>query len=215
MAPQKICLSPFLPSFFPQLTYLTSFTVIAACVTGFALTDMIVHNRSKRAAFYAEQHSLYATRVMEAIEAEKAGQTLDDDQKLVMNRERARVRAEELKKERSWGKRAKGWLFGGLKKGDEEEGKTEMVVPSEGEVLSLIGVRESDVLERTRREGEEKGEERRDGHGILEAVEEQRREGERLLEERGLRGGPLDRVAEEAVEKVKGSGGWMSWGKGG
>ena len=152
---------------------------------------------------------------MEAIEAEKTGQSLDDDQRLVLNRERARVMAEEAKKERSWRKRAKGWLFGGLK-GDEEEGKTEMVVvPSEGEVLSMIGVRESDVLERTRREREGKDEKRRDGTGILEAVEEKRREGERLLEERGVRGGPLDRVAEEAVEKVKGSGGWMSWGKGG
>ena len=148
---------------------------------------------------------------MEAIEAEKAGQVLDDDQRLVLNRERARVMAEEGKKERSWRKRVKGWLVGGLKEG-EEEGKTEMVVvPSEAEVLGMVGVRESDVMERLRGEREE----RRDGSGILEAVEEKRREAESSLEEREVRGGPLDRVAEEAVEKVKGKGGWMSWGKGG
>ena len=151
---------------------------------------------------------------MEAIEAEKAGQELDDDQRLVMNRERVRVMAEEAKKERGWGKRVKGWLVGGLKEG-EEEARGELVVPSEGEVLGMVGVRESDVLERMRGVGEEKVEERREGSGILEVVKEKRREGERVLEERGVRGGPLDRVAEEAVEKVKGRGGWMSWGKGG
>ncbi len=175
---------------------------------------MFIHNRRKRAAFLAEQHALYATRVMGAIEAEKAGQELDDDQRLVMNRERARVQAEEAKKERSWRKRVKGWLVGGLK-GDEEGGKEELVVPSEKEVLGMVGVTESDVMERMRGGREEKGEEWRDGSGILEAVEEKRREVERSLEEREVRGGPLDRVAEEAVEKVKSKGGWMSWGKGG
>lgn len=145
---------------------------------------------------------------MEAIEAEKAGQELDDDQRLVMNRERVRVMAEESKKERGWGKRVKGWLVGGLK--EEEEGR-EMVVPSEGEVLGMVGVRESDVFERMRGEGEE----RRKGSGVLEAVREKRREVEKEVEVREVRGGPLDRVAEEAVEKVKGKGGWMSWGKGG
>ena len=179
------------------------------------MTDMILHNRSKRAAFFAEQHALYATRVMEAIEAEKAGRELDDDQRLVLNRERVRVEAEEAKKERKWGRRVKGWLIGGLK-GDEEE-KAEVAVPTEGEVLAMIGVRESDVLGRTRREREreEKGEERREGSGILEAVQEKRREVEASAEEREFRGGPLDHVAEEAVEKVKSKGGWMSWGKGG
>ena len=160
---------------------------------------------------------------MEAIEAEKAGQELDDDQRLVLNRERVRVMAEEAKKERGWGKRVKGWLTGGLK--EEEEARAQLVVPSEGEVLRMVGVRESDVLERMKG-GEE---ERRDGSGVLEAVKEKEREVEREVEERkvggdpwgrkgsplGRSGGPLDRVAEEAVEKAKGKGGWMSWGKGG
>ena len=175
------------------------------------MTDMILHNRRKRSAFFAEQHSLYATRVLEAIAAEKAGRELDDDQKLVLSRERVRVEAEEKKKERKWGRRVTGWLMGGLKGDMEEEGK-EVAVPSEGEVLALIGVREGDVLERTR--GEREGGE---GSGLLEAVREKRREveGGVEVEVEGSRGGPLDRVAEEAVEKVKSKGGWMSWGKGG
>ena len=150
---------------------------------------------------------------MEAIEAEKAGRELDDDQRLVLNRERVRVEAEEAKKERKWGRRVKGWLMGGLK-GDEEE-RAEVAVPTEGEVLAMIGVRESDVLGRTRREREKEEKEKRDGSGILEAVQEKRREVQGSVEEREVRGGPLDRVAEEAVEQMKSKGGWMSWGKGG
>lgn len=199
---------------------LIGFSVVAASITAFALTDMILHNRRKRNAFYAEQHSLYDTRLIQAIETEKSGMPLDEDQTLILNRERARVQAEESAKERTWSKRAKGLFLGGLKKDDDEE-QTPVVVPTEGQILEMIGVDQRKLLEVSEqgiRDGAGPGEEmgdRRDGNGVLAAIEQHRREGEKILEERGVTGGPLDQVAEEAVEKVKetGKGGWLNWGR--
>lgn len=195
---------------------------------------MILHNRRKRSAFYAEQRSLYAARVVEAIETERAGLPLDEDLTLVMNRERARVQAEEAKKERGWGKSIKGILMGGLK---EEEGVELPGVPTEAEILESIGVSQAKVLEAADglREGalggaqgvgENEGAQGADdtdglrlgestiaGGGILQTVEEGRREGEKMMEANGARGGPLDQVAEQAVEKAKTKGGWMNWGR--
>lgn len=176
---------------------------------------MILHNRRKRSAFYAVQHSLYATRLLDAIETEKAGLPLDEDQILILNRERARVQAEEAKKERSWGKSIKGFLVGGLKQ-DEEE-KAPEVVPSEAQVLELMGVDQTSILEAA--EGKQpidgNNTERRDGSGILQAVQEKRRKSEKVMEARGAEGGPLDQVAQEAVDKASSRKGWMNWGRGG
>ena len=195
-----------------------SHPVIAAGVTAFALTDMILHNRRKRSAFYAEQHALYATRLLDAIEAEKSGLPLDEDQTLILNRERARVQAEEAKKERSWGKSIKGMLIGGLKQDEEAEKVSEVSVPTEAQVLEMMGVDQRRILEAAEEGGRGEGEireRRRDGSGILQAVEDKRREGEKVMEARGVEGGPLDQMAEGAVEKARSKGGWMSWGRGG
>lgn len=148
---------------------------------------------------------------------------LDEDQTLILNRERARVQAEEAKKERTWRKRIKGVFVGGLKSGDDdEEGEEQMRVRmgaghgmlSEGEVLQKLGVQQTTILERAalgdREEGrhEMKGlgsgrdEGRGDGSGVLQAVREKRREGERAMEAAGVRGGPLDRMAEGAARDV-------------
>lgn len=185
---------------------------------------MILHNRRKRSAFYAEQHALYGQRLLEAIEAEKSGQTLDEDQTLVLNRERARVMAEEAKKQRSWIKGIKEFVFfRGLKMDDDDDGggkervAEEVVVPSEGEILQRLGIDQGTILERATAgremdgEVEEEGERgrreegAREGSKILQAVAEKRREGERVAEAAGLRGGPLDRMAEGAVQAVEGT----------
>ncbi|KAL2047739.1 hypothetical protein N7G274_000781 [Stereocaulon virgatum] len=194
---------------------LIGFSVVAAGITAFALTDMILHNRRKRSAFYAEQHSLYATRLLDAIETEKAGLPLDEDQILIMNRERARVQAEEAKKERSWGKSIKVFLLGGLKQEEEEE--VPEVVPSEAQVLESMGVDQTSILEaaKGKRPIDGKNTERRDGSGILQAVEGKRRKGEKVMEARGVEGGPLDQVAQEAVDEASSKGGWINRGRGG
>lgn len=213
---------------------LLGFSIVAAAITGFALTDMILHNRRKRSAFYAEQRAIYSQRLIEAIETEKSGMPLDEDQTLVINRERARVQAEEAAKERSWGKSIRGMLMGGLK-GDEEEGERggKVAVPSEEEILKKLGVTQTSILERAAQAdrdsapkttdlGHSSEEGRRDGTGILRAVAEKRREGERAMEAAGVRGGPLDRMAEGPVQAVGGTihtaeekagsrGGWSNW----
>lgn len=209
-----------------------AFSVVTAVIGGISVTDMILHNRRKRAAFYDEQHRLYYQRVLEAIEAEKSGIPLDEDQRTVLNRERAKVQAEERAKESTWGKRIKGVFMGGLKQDEESGGEQHIVVavPSEGEILQKIGVDQMAILERAGREsrpqiaesanvGDEGG---RDGTGILQAVAEKRRDAEIAMDAAGAKGGPLDRMAEGAVQAVGGKihaveetvrsrGGWSTW----
>lgn len=185
-----------------------------------------MYNRRKRNAFYKEQHALYAKRLIEAIEAESSGQALDEDQTTIMNRERARVQAEEAKAQRSWGKKIKNVFMGGLKmeEGEEEGGVTAEVVgpvPSEGQILEKLGVDQMTVLKQAGRgavsggkvDDAESG--HGDGSGIIQAVQEERRENERSMEERGAKGGPLDLMAERALrdvsEKVGEKAGWGSW----
>ena len=190
-------------------------TVVVTAVGGFALTDMILHNRRKRSAFYAEQHAIYSQRLIEAIETEKSGMPLDEDQTLILNRERARVQAEEAAKERSWGKRIKGVFIGDLKTDEEGATAENVVVSSEGEILQKLGVDQMSILERATQTDRDSGvnitdsgnireEGRRDGSRILQAVAEKRREGERAMKAAGVRGGPLDQMAEEAVQAVGG-----------
>ena len=196
-----------------------------------------MHNRRKRTAFYNEQHALYAQRLIEAIETEKLGLPLEEDQTLILNRERARVQAEEAAKERTWRKRIKEVFVGGLK--NEEEGSTaeKIVVPSEGEILQKMGVDQISILERAEKNSgvqptdfpdssnNSREDGRRDGTGILQAVAEKRREGERVMESAGLKGGPLDQMAEGAVQAVEGKlhaveekagsrRGWSDWWEG-
>ena len=198
---------------------------------------MILHNRRKRAAFYEEQHRLYYQRVLEAIDVEKSGKPLDEDQRIVLNRERAKVQAEERARESTWGKRIKGVFMGNLKRDDEggeSAGEQPVVaVPSEGEILQKIGVDQMAILQgvgqaekdsRPKNADLDNGVEEggRDGSGILQAVAEKRREGEKVMEAKGVKGGPLDRMAEGAVQAVGGKiqaaeetvrsrGGWSTW----
>lgn len=81
----------------------------------YALTDMVIYNRRKRKAYYAEQAASRTATLLAAIENEKAGIELTTDQALVLNQERIRFREEERKREKwNW----KGWLVKGLKAED-------------------------------------------------------------------------------------------------
>lgn len=189
---------------------------------------MILHNRRKRAAFYAEQHNIYGQRLLEAIETEKAGLPLDEDQTLVLNRERARVQAEEAARQRTWGTSIRGLLIGGLKTDKEEEaGRREAesaaaVVPSEGEILQKLGIDSTAILERAakqtdkdsgsgikspafdKRRQEEDGTDEENGSRILHAVAEMNRRGDSESRLTEAAGGPLDQMAEGAAQSVEG-----------
>lgn len=190
---------------------------------------MIIHNRRKRTAFYNEQHLLYTQRLLTAIETEKAGLPLTDDQTLVLNRERAKVRAEERKKEQSWSRKFKNAMYGGLKKEMEGQNQVDTAseatetmfeggrVPTEAEILKQIGIDQVAMLEASegkRRRDDVPAQSSDERGGLLEKVQEKRREGERDLEAKGVRGGMLDELAENVTHGVKDTGGWLSWGKG-
>ena len=168
---------------------------------------MIIHNRRKRNEYYAEQTALLQSKLSAAIAAERSGQPLDDEQVLLLNRERAKLEAEDRnkkkKEERSWSK----WLFEGLR---AEEVKIEEGDRVGEGLLSAVEGNAEEVF----REGKENAsrivrdvEEKTSS--VLQALEDKRREGEKPIQETRIQGGPLDQLAEEA--KVKGGRSWTGW----
>lgn len=197
---------------------------LAAVVTVYAFVDMSMHNRRKKKVYFAAQRAMLQEQLAMAREAAGRGEA-DEDQMLLINRERAAEEAALAAKERKgvWGI-TKEWLLGGMKK--DEEGPGERV--NDGGVLSVLG---EEGLMKMRDGPDETGpadaglqasvttepQIKHTGRGrILEAVEEKRREGERALERKGVEGGTLDKLAQNAVdagkvEAGKGKGGWTSW----
>ncbi|KAI4214096.1 MAG: hypothetical protein L6R36_009439, partial [Xanthoria steineri] len=80
-------------------------TVLAGLITAFSLTDMVIHNRQQRALYHAAQLSLYNQTLASAIEAERNGRALTEEEQNVLNRERMVLKAEAEKEERE----KKGW----------------------------------------------------------------------------------------------------------
>ncbi|KAI4225774.1 MAG: hypothetical protein L6R36_003660 [Xanthoria steineri] len=189
-------------------------TVLAGLITAFSLTDMVIHNRQQRALYLAAQETLYNQTLAAAIEAERTGRALTEEEQNVLNRERMVLKAEAEKEARG----KKGWgfsamLFGGKDMGaeEEEEGvgeKEEVWRDAEGEGREILkGVVERDgVIAGT-------------SGGVMAAVEEKRREGEKPIEEDVAAfggspvGGPLDKMAEGWAHKAKS--GWGAWFGGG
>lgn len=186
-----------------------SITVLAGGVAAFSLGDMIIYNRRKRKEFFAEQYKLLQERLVEAREAAAKG-IADEDQMLLINRERAAEEAEQARKakKRMWSFITGVFSTEGLKQEDTASG---MDVLGEG---GLTKVGEGNLLiepagETLAGTTKEKAETPR--LGILQAVEEKRRDGEREFQRRGVDDGPLDQIAEQAAAAGKSKGGWTSW----
>ena len=177
---------------------------------------MVIHNRQQRALYLAAQSTLYDQTLASAIEAERSGTPLTEEEQNVLNRERMVLKAEAEKE----GRAKKGWgvsaaLFGGKDMGAEEEeeaGEKGEEVWGDAEGESLKGVVERDgVMAAVRDVAGTRG-------GVMAAVEEKRREGEKPIEDVAAfggrpAGGPLDGMAEGAADKAKS--GWGSWFGGG
>lgn len=120
----------------------------------YALTDMVIYNRRKRKAYYAEQAASRTATLLAAIENEKAGMELTTDQALVLNQERIRFREEERKREKwNW----KGWLVKGLKA--EDVPGPIALEENKGGVLQAVEVKAKDgVWEAARAEQASNGE---------------------------------------------------------
>lgn len=170
---------------------LIGLTVVTGMVATAGITDMLLHNRRRRNEWLAEKQAQSARDLREAADAAGRGEA-SEEQRLLINRERAAREAEEARRSRPgvW-KRVKGWVFGGLEMEERRGGRMGM------------GFREEEAGE-----GEEKG--------VLAAVEEKvegdRRAGERVEEVLRPLGGPLDREADSVVRSVEAKGrSWSSW----
>lgn len=202
-------------------------TAVAGAITIFALGDMIVYNRRKRRDYFAEQSALHKTRLIEA-KAAAAWGAADEDQVLLINRERAAFEAEKARlAKKGLFRRGKDWLLGGLKTGEEVVGDWGEESGAVAETTGAMGLETSDVVgaETTTHvlEGRDgrpllgRGEGVDSGSEILKAVEAKRREGERALESQGAGEGPLDSLAADTSSSApspppaQSRGGWTSW----
>lgn len=167
--------------------------MVCGVVATFAIGDMLIHNRRKRNEWLAEQQQKTIRDVAEARRALQAGIALNEDQILLLNRERAADEAEAAKKNKKGILASvKESVFGGLAEEEEKGGK--------------IGAASRAVREKLEVQTEEQPQD----FGILKAVEEKRRSGEVVEEVLHPTGGPLDRQAAEVAGKAKSWTGWMT-----
>ena len=211
---------------------------MAGLVTLYAVASMITYNRKKRNAFYADQIRSQQELVMAAIEAEKAGLPMTEEQQLMLNRERARFQAEELRKAKpGFMKRVlapiTGRFSGGGEEGNAAEKGGEMVVKGPEQRKAAEGG--DAAAERLGMEGMVealKHGERKVEKGLKETAEENLRSGGKEAEaavldgfEKARRqqetenptvayGVPVDNVAEAKTVTETGkprSSGWGGW----
>ncbi|MCJ1477177.1 hypothetical protein MMC13_005848 [Lambiella insularis] len=177
---------------------LIGFSVIAGGVAMFSLGDMIIYNRRKRKSFFAEQVMIYQQRLAEAREAAANG-TADEDQMLLINRERAAEEAEAARQKR------KGvWSF--IKGAFGVEGLRQEETESGLAVLGEQGLRkmgeESTMMEPTGQLPTPKDDIPKEAT-VMEALEEKQHDRENDFRERRVVGGPLDQLADQLTTESK------------
>lgn len=155
---------------------------------------MLLHNRRKRNEWLADQQQKSAYLLAQAKEAAASG-IADEDQILLLNRERAAEEAVAAKKARKGiFSRAKDAVFGGVSEEEERGGRI-------GAAARAAQEQVHEVMPQSK-----------EGLGIVQAVEEHRRAGEKVEKVLHPLGGPLDREAEARVETAMAkSEGWSSW----
>lgn len=173
----------------------------------YALSDMMIYNRKKRAQFFSEQHAVHMNSLHNAQLAQQHG-TASEEQIALIETERVQAQAQaDAQKAKATRKgifgRGKDWLFAGLKQDEEvaeEGGKKVEEVMNEvgGQVQEAVGANGSKIL----RAVEEKKE------GVKQKIEgawEREKSAERA-------GGPFDRLGTSAAEETAPKkGGWTSF----
>jgi hypothetical protein len=182
--------------------------VIAGGFTFYALGDMMIYNRRKRAEFYQEQKALKENAIHSARLAIAEGVASEDQVNFIRREEEhdAQLEAAARAKATKQGifKKGKEWLFSGLKNEEEGEdvGSSERRLGYEAlsEEDDSLGERESDIV----RAIEEK----------KMAIAARAKQAFAEEKERQRSGGPLDRLGSETEgnngESPK-NGGWISW----
>ncbi|KAH8808543.1 cytochrome oxidase c assembly-domain-containing protein [Xylogone sp. PMI_703] len=195
---------------------LIGLTFICGGVTVYAISDMILWNRRKRAEFFAEQRAAKEAALYSARQAVEAGTATVDQIEFVKLQDEHQAVLEKAAQEKANKKgiftRTKELFFSGLKK--EEEGddvgtsEARLGYESLSEEDDAMGERESDVL----RAIEEK----------KLALQSKAKEAFAKEKERQVSGGPLDRLGTAAegqgiataADGQKSGGGWFPfWGK--
>ncbi|EKD15957.1 uncharacterized protein L3040_003185 [Drepanopeziza brunnea f. sp. 'multigermtubi'] len=185
---------------------LVAATFVAGGLVVYALGDMMIYNRRKRAQFFEEQKAIHANAIFNAKRAIASGTATEEDIKFIKREEEHAAKLEEIARAKAEKKgifkKSKEWLFSGLKK--EEEGddvgtsERRLGYESLSEEDDTLGERESSIVRALEEKKMDIADKARDAFA-------QERENQRT-------GGPLDRVGTKANgdEQPK-SGGWTSF----
>jgi len=188
---------------------LIGITFIAGGVTVYALGDMMIYNRRKRAEFFTEQKAKHEAAVHDAKLAIDHGVATEAQLEFIAREEAEDARLakiKEAKAKRGVFKGVTSWLFFGLKK--EEEGddvgssEARLGFESLSEEDDALGERESDII----RAIEDK----------KLAIQDKAKQAFAAEKERQRTGGPLDRIGTSTENRGSGeeqpkSGGWTSF----
>lgn len=174
-------------------------------MTVYALGDMMIYNRRKRAEYFTQQKAQHAAAVYEADEARIQNRASEEQLQLLLEEARATAAEEARKAAQANGifARSKKWLFSGLQKEEEGEnfGTSErrLGYESSNEEDDYLGERESDIL---RAIEEKKAEVAAKAKAALEREQDLHKTG-----------GPLDRVgtADSDTKKSGTGGGWFAF----
>lgn len=178
--------------------------MVAGGVTVYALGDMMVYNRKKRAQFFEEQKAVHRNAVFKAQEAILAGSATEQDVEFIQREEQhdaqvaEKARAKAAKK--GIFKRGKEWLFSGLKI-DEDEADTRAETSKDESFVQKVDDRQSRVITAL---GEQKTE-----------FADKAKQAFADEKDKQRTGGPLDRLGtapnSDVAEQPKSGGGWTSF----
>lgn len=188
---------------------LIGITFIAGGVTVYALGDMMIYNRKKKAEFFAEQAAKHKAAIHDAKLAVEKGIATEAQIEFIQREQVEDARTAKLKEEKAKKgvfKKVKDFLFTGLKKAEEGEdvGTSEARLGFEAlsEEDDGLGERESDII----RAIEDK----------KLAIQEKAKKAFADEKVRQKMGGPLDRLGISTDSTASGeeppkSGGWTSF----
>ncbi|KXT00216.1 hypothetical protein AC578_7001 [Pseudocercospora eumusae] len=174
---------------------LIGLTVVSAAVATAGITDMIMHNRRKKAEWLAQKQAESARDLAIARQAEAQG-TATEDQILLINRERAAMEADFAKKNQpGMFKRASNWLFSGLSKEEQKGGRLGATATAAESAASTAVQDTRSVMQ-----------------AVEDKVESERSAGEMTQAILKPTGGPLDRQAQLAIDSASNAAkSWTSW----
>lgn len=185
-------------------------------MAGFAISDMLLHNRNKRNEWLANQQANHRAQIQEARALLEQGKHITEDQMLLLNQERAAQEAYEMKKNKKGiFSRAKEAVFSSVPEEETKGGKLNSVAQEIKDAAQNkagdLGITEAvqhqiDQGRATFEQGKQK---------LEQGLDEVERKASDILEKGPVVkvvGGPLDREAQAATDAIKAkSKSWTDW----